>query len=190
MNKIIAVINDDNIVSRVLDYSLLETVKDKNYKIYSSSCDISSGMHIDNYTDKGKILSLSERVEKGLFIVPEGKILDGEEIRDKTEVEFYLDNPMSEENILKILDIDEGIEYLRNKTMLEKYNDKLVSKDEYNAYQRQRREQEYENTTDKQYTALSARLARSDIEQAEYDEQLLLLNEAVVEIQEKYSYID
>lgn len=119
--------------------------------------------------------------------------------RNITKVDGYIndiDTPPLHDNY-KIFDYDVSVglgfldgDIIRDKTMLEKYNDELVSKDEYNAYQRQRREQEYENTTDKQYTALSARLARSDIEQAEYDEQLLLLNEAVVEIQEKYSYID
>ncbi len=193
-HKIIAVLDENNIVTRVLDYSLLDTVKDQNYKIYSSMSDISRGMHIDNYTDEGKILLLSERIEKGLFEVPEGKTLDvnatgGEYLRDKNEVEKYKDDPKSETNILKTLDTHEGQEYIRDKTMLEKYDEGLATKDEYNAYQKEQRNTIFESTLDKELTILDNELKRGEITQAEYDEGFAAYMEAVEAVREQYQYI-
>lgn len=192
-NKIIVVIDNDNIVTRVLDYSLLDTVKDQNYKIYSVGSDISKGMMLDNYTDDGKILPLSERIEKGLFEVPSGKTLDinatgGEYLRDKNELELYKDDPTSEINILKTLDINAtGGEYIRDKTMLEKYNDELITKDEYNTWAKEGRTNAYSDTTDKLNLQLMFDTGITAADKIKVEEQIQIERE---KIKEQYPYIE
>ncbi len=187
-HKIIAIIDDENMVVDILDGSLYHTLTTENYKIYDSMTDISRGMHIDNYTDDGELLPLSTRVEKGLFKLDEGKILEGENVRDKTQVELYKDNPTSEINILRTIDTTEnGREYVREKTILEQYNDSLISKDEYNSWAEEQRTEAYYNTTDKINSQIQNDTNMSEDKRATLEAQIEILK---AEIKEKYPYVE
>ncbi len=190
-SKIIAVYDNDKMITRVLDIDLLDSVKNENYKIYDIGYDISKDMSIDAFDDDGKVYANSILFDKGLLELPDGKKLDGENIVDKTEVDFYNDDPTSEVNILKTIDVSlDNIEYVRDKTMLEKYDDGLATKDEYNAYQKSQRNMIFENKLDKELTILDNELKRGEITQEQYDEGFAEYMEAVEAVREQYAYVE
>ena len=184
MRKIIAVFNDNKIITRTLDIDLVDTIKGQSYKIFANSLHVQKGENIGCYDDSGSRYSNSILQEKGLLVLAENEVLDGENIREKTDIEKYNDNPSSDENIIKVIDTDEqGNECLREKTMFEKYEAALVSKDDYNKWADEARQNEYSNTTDK----MNARL-QNDTDLSE-DEKVQLqsdIDNKKIEIKQKY----
>ena len=183
MRKIIAVFNDNKMITRLVDIDLVDTLNTKNYKIFANSLHLQRGENIGCYDDIGSRYSNSILQEKGLLVLAENEVLDGENIREKTDIEKYNDNPSSDENIVKVIGTDEnGNEYLREKTMFEKYEAALVSKDDYNKWADEARQDEYSNTTDK----MNARLQNdTDLSQAEKVQLQSDIDNKKIEIKQK-----
>lgn len=159
--QIIAIYDNQRMVTRILDFDLLDEVKNENYKIFSNSFHVGIGENIDAFNDDGTKLQNSALLKMGLLKLGDDKKLDGETIVDKTEVEKFretYDKTLDKNKLEKIIDTDTssgapagvaGNEYIREKNMLEKYTDKIISKDEYNSWITEQRENEYSSTTDK-----------------------------------------
>lgn len=207
MNKIIAVYDENNIITRILDIDLLDSIKNDTYKIFENSSNVSIGENVNSYDDEGNMYPNSKLFELGLLDLAEDEKLEGEEIRQLTEVEKYktamLKKDISIEN--KTIDTDEnGNEYIRDtsvcckqKTMLEKYSDDLISKDEYNEYQKEQVANKYQYTTDPMYQALSVRKMRGDITDDAYalevekiEAMIWHLPAVSVEIKSEFPYVE
>lgn len=154
--QIIAIYDNQRMITRILDFDLLDEVKNKNYKIFSNSFNVGIGENIDAFNDDGTKLQNSRLLKMGLLKLGDDKKLDGETIVDKTEVEKFretYDKTLDKNKLEKVIDtdtdIEQGNEYIREKNMLEKYTDKIISKDEYNSWITEQRENEYSSTTDK-----------------------------------------
>lgn len=146
--EVIAII-ENNIITRLVDndINLLENIKKQGlqYKIFNNALSLSIGENIEAYNEEGIKYASSILKEKGLLKLTDDETLDGETIREKTEVEKQKDNPDDK----MTLDIDEfGAEYVRQKTMLEMYEESLVTKEEYNKWIGKQRENEYSKSTD------------------------------------------
>ena len=147
------------------------------------------GVDINYIHEDGSLLSLKELIEKGYVILKENEIYDEEknEVREKTEIEKFRENPTDE----KIIETDEqGNEYIREKTILEKYNDELVTKDEYNKYQTEQRANKYQNTTDPMYQTLSVRKLRGDISNDDYVLETEKIEAMILEVKEEFPYVE
>ena len=147
------------------------------------------GVDINYIHEDGSLLSLKELIEKGYVILKENEIYDEEknEVREKTEIEKFRENPTDE----KIIETDEqGNEYIREKTILEKYNDELVTKDEYNKYQTEQRANKYQNTTDPMYQTLSVRKLRGDISDDDYVLETEKIEAMILKVKAEFPYVE
>lgn len=104
------------------------------------------GVNINHIHSDGSLLSLKELIKKGYTILKENEMYDEEknEVREKTQIEIYKENPDSKELSkmhLKVNDV--GDEELVEKTHEEKYKEKLITKEEYNENINSLRKNEY-----------------------------------------------
>ncbi len=151
MRKKLVVI-ENGIIKRILDDSMrseLENAKIK-YIEHPMYNDLEVGQSVKMYTDDGVKKPNSELIKLGLITLKDNEILDGETIREKTDVELYKDLSNNEKIAsLQTIDTSNDTEYLREKTPLEKYHDNLITKEEYNNWIIEQRENQYSFQTDK-----------------------------------------
>ncbi len=190
MNKIIAIYDNNRIVKRIIDESLLSTVGSQFYKIYPNGHSIGLGDNIDSFDEMGNRYSNSKLIEIGLLKLEESQTLDGEVVREKTEVEIY--NELSElekkQHNKTIDENDETGKYLREKTIEEKYTDGLATCDEYNNYIIEKRTSEYQKL-DGQQIELRRMLDLSLITESNYIEQLSEVQKQIENIKVLYEKV-
>ncbi len=191
MSKKIVEHDNNGVITSIWDFTAINKVYldrlSLKYKIFESfnGCD---GDNINFFDDKGFLLPSSTLVSKALI-----KLKDDEKIEDglivkKNEVDLYRDNPFSEKNIdKKIIIDDDGVEAISEKTMLEKYNENIISKESYNNYIDDMRSGEYSSIVDKKTNELN----RKKLLNPAYDDSILLkeIKDATLKIKEKYAKV-
>ena len=131
--------------------------------LYGKNIQANIGDDIRMYTDlqAGTKKPLTQLVEEGLVLVPEGKELNeaGTDFVDMTEAEKVSAGLMQ-------LKADEKVEgaYVVKKTEKEQYDAGLISKEEYNAYIDRQREAAYRQEAD----PLGMQVMRGDIDRSEW----------------------
>ena len=190
---------NDRIITRKIDYNdyienkEIFNVDESMSKVFPNGFNISIGESVDVYNDDGTKKKNSELMDLGLLKLGDDETLDGEEIRKLTEVEQYkIDLLKKDINIeSKTIDTDEqGNEYIREKTILEKYNDELITKDEYNKYQEEQRANKYQNTTDLMYQTLSVRKLRGDISDDDYVLETEKIEAMILKVKAEFPYVE
>ena len=109
------------------------------------------GTEISFYNRYGKEISLEEKISKGFIVLEDNQVYDVEkdEIREKTDIERYKDDPSAEEFKLQTVETDkQGNEYLSEYSELEKFEKQLISAEEYDKFIDNQRENAYRNETD------------------------------------------
>ena len=188
--KVIVSFDGEKIIDRVIDFADYKADKldfnldNSMIKIFPNGINISVGDNIEAFDDLGNRHDDSILYEMGLLKLKENEVFDNGEIRDKTEVELFIENKNTNENQEKTIDVTEdGIEYIRQKTMLEKYEDKLLTKEEYNAWVVDQRQNEYALLTDKANSRLLFDSGLSEIERLELRKEI---ESNKLKIKEKY----
>lgn len=135
--------------------------------IYGTNIQANVGDDIRMYEDliAGKKKSLKKLIDENLIEIPEGKKLNevGTDFEDMTEAEKVAAR-------LRFLKDDEKVEgdYVVKKTKKELYDDGKLSKEEYNAYIDELRQEAYSREAD----PLGMQVLRGDIKKEEWLEKI------------------
>lgn len=191
--KVIAQYSNERIIERVIDFTNYEADKsifnldDRMTKIFPNGVNISVGDNIEAFDDLGNRHDDSILYEMGLLELKENEVLDNGEIREKTEVELFRENKDINENREKTIDTSkDGTEYIRQKTMLEKCKDKLITREKYNAWVAEQRQSEYASVTDKMNFRLLFDSGLSETEKIELRKEI---EDNKLKIKEKHKKI-
>ncbi len=145
-NKIIKVLNVNNKNDVILKDN--EAILDnKNIKDFSQK-------DIRSYNKDGSVKSLEEQVKEKIIALKDNEIIDNGVIRElnKNYEEDYIvmiERGLEElDKNKKIIEKENGKKYITEKSIEEKYNDGLMSKEEYNAYILIQRQGQYVSNID------------------------------------------
>ncbi len=89
-NKNLVILDENNIIQNIVGYVEGMPITEKYYKIFDVEHNqFIVGQNIDCYNKDGSKHANSILISKGLLVLENTQILDGEEIRDKTKLELY-----------------------------------------------------------------------------------------------------
>lgn len=144
-NKITSILNALSIDDVILKDN--EAILDnKNIKDFSQT-------DIRAYNDDGSVKSLEQQVEEKIITLKDNEIIDKGIIRElnkNMEDDYILMIERGLEKLDKNKKIveDNGKKYVREKSIEEKYNEGLITKEEYNAYIVNQRQNQYSQNLD------------------------------------------
>lgn len=191
MSKKIVEHDNEGMITSIWDFTAInKAYLDRlslKYKIFESfnGCD---NDNINFFDDKGTLLPNSTLVSKALIRLQDDEKIEDGEIVKKNEVDLYRDSPLGENNIDKKIIIDDnGVEAIVEKSMLEKYNENIISKESYNNYIDEMRSGEYSSIVDKKTNELN----RKKLLNPSYDDSVLLkeIKDETLKIKEKYAKV-
>ena len=145
-NKIIKVLNVNNKNDVILKDN--EAILDnKNIKDFSQK-------DIRSYNKDGSVKSLEEQVKEKIIVLKDNEIIDNGVIRElnrNIEADYIVMIERGLEELdknKKIIEEENGKKYITEKSIEEKYNEGLISKEEYNAYILIQRQGQYSQNLD------------------------------------------
>ena len=168
-------IDENNVIAEMFSGFTIDEIKEleeykSNYKIEEKKDYMFKGLNLNRVVDD-VVISNKQAIDKGLIKLKENEVL--------------LDN-----DVIAELDIEHKIEngFIIEKTLEEKLKDNVITSEEYNKIQNEKREKEYESKTDKQVLELTRRFLNRNINNLIEEEKLVLdsINKEVEEIKIQY----
>ena len=168
-------IDENNVIAEMFSGFTIDEIKEleeykSNYKIEEKKDYMFKGLNLNRVVDD-VVISNKQAIDKGLIKLKENEVL--------------LDN-----DVIAELDIEHKIEngFIIEKTLEEKLKDNVITSEEYNKIQNEKREKEYESKTDKQVLELTRAFLNRNINNLIEEEKVLLdsINKEVEEIKIQY----
>lgn len=168
-------IDENNVIAEMFSGFTIDEIKEleeykSNYKIEEKKDYMFKGLNLNRVVDD-VVISNKEAIDKGLIKLKENEVL--------------LDN-----DVIAELDIEHKIEngFIIEKSLEEKLKDNVITSEEYNKIQNEKREKEYESKTDKQVLELTRRFLNRNINNLIEEEKLILdeINSTVSNIKQEY----
>ena len=109
---------------------------------------------IRTYNEDGSVKSLEEQLKEKIIVLKDNEIIDNGIIRElnknyEDDLIVLIERGLEElEDTQKIVTNEDGKKYITEKTIEEKYNEGLITKEEYNAYIVSQRQSEYTQNLD------------------------------------------
>ena len=171
-----------NKVINVLDVLNINDVVLKNNEsvFYNSNIKDFSQKDIRAYNKDGSVKSVEQQVKEKIVVLKDNEIIDNGIIRElnknyEDDLIVLIERGLEElEDTQKIVTNEDGKKYITEKTIEEKYNEGLITKEEYNVYIVSQRQGQYVTNIDGQRAELLEDVFSSWAEQG-------LLNETQIE---------
>ncbi|MEI0564521.1 phage tail protein [Brachyspira pulli] len=167
-------IDENNIILEMYNTDDIEKIKKQEeykstYRIELKKDYHFKGLNLNRVVDD-VVLSNKEAIEKGLIILKDNEVLINDNILVLDRNKKVVNNEIVE------------------KTLEEKLNDGLITQEQYNEIQNEKREQEYKNKTDKQVLELTRSFFNGNIDNLTEEEKLILdsINKEVEKIKTQY----
>ena len=175
----------DKITNKIIN--IKESIEKDNIILYENEAILDNKNIVDfsqtdirAYNEDGSVKSLEEQVEEKIIMLKDNEIIDNGIIRElnKNYDDDYI--VMIDKGLEKIDDDkkileDNGKKYIREKTIEEKYDDGLITKEEYNKYIISQRQWQYTSNIDRVRAELLDDVLNSLASQG-------LLNESQIEV--------
>ena len=175
----------DKITNKIIN--IKESIEKDNIILYENEAILDNKNIVDfsqtdirAYNEDGSVKSLEEQVEEKIIMLKDNEIIDNGIIRElnKNYDDDYI--VMIDKGLEKIDDDkkileDNGKKYIREKTIEEKYDDGLITKEEYNKYIISQRQWQYASNIDRVRAELLDDVLNSLASQG-------LLNESQIEV--------
>ena len=105
------------------------------------------------YNKNGTVKNLEEQLEEKIIVLKDNEIIDNGIIRElnknyEDDYIILIEKGLEELDKNKKIVEDNGKKYITEKSIEEKYNDSLITKEEYNAYIVNQRQSQYINNID------------------------------------------
>lgn len=186
-NSNIVVMKQDGTIARKLMYTpdlkheIEKLVKEGStvevYNPLTFGADV--GHNRKHFDNDGRKYSNKELLQKGLLTIEDDKKIDEfDAIVDMSELELFKKKPL-DYPLKKIATDESGAEYLREKTDLERYDDNIITKDEYNSKMDVMRREAYSRETDTLKNVLMYDEGLSEDEKAAIELEITSKKEAV-----------
>ena len=145
-----------NKVINVLDVLNINDVVLKNNEsvFYNSNIKDFSQKDIRAYNKDGSVKSVEQQVKEKIIVLKDNEIIDNGIIRElnknyEDDLIVLIERGLEElEDTQKIVTNEDGKKYITEKTIEEKYNEGLITKEEYNEYIIQQRQTQYTQNLD------------------------------------------
>ena len=168
-------IDENNVIAEMFSGFTIDEIKEleeykSNYKIEEKKDYMFKGLNLNRVVDDA-VISNKEALERGLIQLKKNEVLLSNDIVAEIDIEHKLENG-----------------FVAEKTLEEKLKDNLITSEEYNKIQNEKREKEYESKTDKQVLELTRAFLNRNINNLIEEEKVLLdsINKEVEEIKIQY----
>ena len=168
-------IDENNVIAEMFSGFTIDEIKEleeykSNYKIEEKKDYMFKGLNLNRVVDDA-VISNKEALERGLIQLKKNEVLLSNDIVAEIDIEHKLENG-----------------FVAEKTLEEKLKDNVITSEEYNKIQNEKREKEYESKTDKQVLELTRAFLNRNINNLIEEEKVLLdsINKEVEEIKIQY----